>query len=259
MAKGQGIQTFILKSQGFLKKNSPTILTFVGAGGVVATAVMAAKATPKATLLLEKAKQEKGEELTKVEKLKVAGPAYIPSILVGAATISCVLGADVLNKRKQTALASAYAALSVAHKEHKDKVEEMLGEGTNAAITQEIAKDKYEESEIENPNDGETLFYDEYSKRFFNSTLEKVQRAEYYLNRNLTMRDYAYLNEWYNELGLEELPQGYDLGWSTGVCYDYYWQPWIDFTNEKATLDDGREYYIIRMLTEPIMDFETYC
>ena len=259
MAKGKGVQTFILKSQGFVRKNSPTILTIVGTGGVVVTAVMAAKATPKALLLLENAKQEKGDELTKIEKLKVAGPVYIPSALVGAATISCIVGANVLNKRQQTALASAYAALNATHKEHKAKVEEMLGEGTNAAVEKEIAQDKYDENKPEPEKDGETLFYDEYSKRFFNSTLEKVQRAQYYLNRNLSMRDYAYLNEWYDELGLEEVPQGYELGWSTGACFDYYWQPWIDFINDKATLDDGREYYIIRMLTEPIMDFESYC
>ena len=36
------------KVERFLKKASPTILTCIGAAGVVATAVMAAKATPKA-------------------------------------------------------------------------------------------------------------------------------------------------------------------------------------------------------------------
>ena len=259
MANAKGVQSFILKSQGFVRKNSPTILTIIGAGGVAATAVMAAKATPKALQLLEMAEQEKGESLTKIEKLKVAGPVYIPSVLMGTATISCIVGANVINKNRQVALTSAYAALNATHKEHKDKVEEMLGEGTNAAIEKEIAQDKYNEVKPEPEKEGEMLFYDEYSKRFFFSTLEKVQRAQYYLNRNMVMRDYAYLNEWYNELGLEEVPQGYDLGWASGVCLDYYWQSWIDFINEKATLDDGREYYIIRMLTEPIMDFETYC
>ena len=39
------------------------------------------KATPKALSLLEQAKEEKGEELTKLETVKIAGPAYIPSIV----------------------------------------------------------------------------------------------------------------------------------------------------------------------------------
>ena len=42
----------------FLKRNASTILTCVGAVGVVATSVMAVKATPKALILLEKAKGE---------------------------------------------------------------------------------------------------------------------------------------------------------------------------------------------------------
>ena len=41
-------------SKLFLRRNSPTILTFLGAAGVVATSIAAAKATPKAMALLEK-------------------------------------------------------------------------------------------------------------------------------------------------------------------------------------------------------------
>ena len=41
------------KSTSYLRRSSPTILTCVSAVGVVATAVMAVKATPKAIILLE--------------------------------------------------------------------------------------------------------------------------------------------------------------------------------------------------------------
>ena len=64
--------------QQFIKRNASTILTCIGATGVVATAVMVAKEAPKALSLLEDAKEEKGEELTKWEKVKIAGPVYIP-------------------------------------------------------------------------------------------------------------------------------------------------------------------------------------
>ena len=76
--------------QHFIKQNASTILTFIGATGVVATAIMVAKETPKALSLLEDAKEKKGEDLTKWEKVKIAGPAYIPSIVTGAATIACI-------------------------------------------------------------------------------------------------------------------------------------------------------------------------
>ena len=57
----------LFKSKMFLKSNSSTILTCIGGVGVVATVVTAVKATPKALIRIEEAKEEKGEELTKKE------------------------------------------------------------------------------------------------------------------------------------------------------------------------------------------------
>ena len=84
-------------SKLFLKRNSSTILTCIGAAGVIATSVLAVKATPKAMALLEQSEEEKGEKLTNMEKVQVAGPAYIPAAIVGASTIACIFGANVLS------------------------------------------------------------------------------------------------------------------------------------------------------------------
>lgn len=243
----------------FLDRNSATILTCIGAAGVVATSVMAVKATPKAKLLLEEAKKEKGEDLTKLETIAVAGPAYIPAVVTGIATITCIFGANTLNKRQQAAITSAYALLDNSFKEYKEHVNKLYGEETDieAEVTESIAKDKYKQCDI-SPSKGKELFFDFYSNRYFESTIEDVQRAEYRLNRNLVMRDYVYLNEFYEELGLEPLESGYKLGWSTGSCLAFYWQSWIDFTHEKVELEDGLECRIIVMQNEPILDFEGY-
>lgn len=83
----------------FWKKNGSTILTCAGAVGVVGTTVLAVKATPKAMELIKMAEEEKGEKLTKTEVFKTAGPAYIPTALVGVGTLACVFGANVLNKK----------------------------------------------------------------------------------------------------------------------------------------------------------------
>lgn len=83
------------------------------------TAVMAVKATPKALRLIEEAEKEKGKKLTKTETVKVAWTPYIPTVLVGASTIACIFGANVLNKRRQAALMSAYALLDSSYKEYK--------------------------------------------------------------------------------------------------------------------------------------------
>ena len=78
-------------SRLFVKKNGSTILTCIGGAGVVATSVMAVKATPKAMILLDNAREEKGDNLTKFETIMVAGPAYIPAIVVGVSTIAVCL------------------------------------------------------------------------------------------------------------------------------------------------------------------------
>ena len=146
------------KAVRFLKKNSSTILTCVGAVGVVGTAVTAVKATPKALDILAEATEEKGEELTKVEKFKVAGPVYIHSVLIGTATIACIFGANILNKRQQGALMSAYALLDNSYKQYKGKVKELYGEEVDTHIKKEIVKDKYKELDI-SLDDEKILFY----------------------------------------------------------------------------------------------------
>ena len=241
----------------FFQNNAPTILTWMGTVGVVATSVAAVKATPKAITLLEQAKKNKGEKLTKIEKVKTVYPVYIPATLIGVSTVACIFGANILNKRKQAAITSAYALLDSSYKEYKNKIIELYGKDTDEEVREEIAKDKYEESNIK-VSEGKTLFYDEYSKRYFESTIEKVQQAEYYLNRDLTMRDYAYLNEFYEHIGIEPIDPGWELGWSVGACFAMYWQNWIDFGHPKITMDDGRECIRIVMFQEPVIDFEDY-
>ena len=242
----------------FLHRNASTILTGIGGVGVVATAVMAAKETPKALALLEKAKDDKGEELTAMEKVKIAAPAYIPAILTGTGTIACIFGANLLNKHQQAALMSAYALLDNSYKEYRSKTEELYGEDAGTRIRGEIAKDKYDEEEVEVDSDKQ-LFYDYFSDRYFESTIAEVQRAEYVINRHLVMRDYAYVNEFYEELGIEPIESGYEYGWTPGANLDRYWQAWVDFSHEKVVMDDGLECIIIVMNGEPILDFENYC
>ena len=241
---------------GKLLRNS-TVLTCIGGVGVVATAVTASKATPKALLYLELAKEEKGANLTPLEKFKIAGPVYIPSALIGAATLACIFGANALNKKQQASLMSAYALLDNSYKEYKAKVKDIYGEEGVQTIREEIAKDKYEE-EKESADDGRLLFYDEFSGRFFRSTMEKVRWAEYEVNRDLVMRGWACINDFYEYLNVPLLDSGYDLGWTPAMNSQDYWQEWVDFSNAKSIMDDGTEYYIITMFQEPRFNFADF-
>lgn len=253
------MNSLLTKSQTFVKRNSATILTCVGAAGVVATTVTAVKATPKALVLLEQAKEEKGEDLTKLEKVKIAGPAYIPSVVLGVSTIACIFGANVLNKRNQASLMSAYALLDSSYKDYRAKVDELYGEEAGQKVRAEIAKDSYEESGREPVIDGTRLYYDFYSGRYFEATPATLKRAEYELNRTLMLDDGVFLNEWYQMLDLEPLEHGWIFGWSACANSDMYWQTWIDFKHEKTTMDDGLECIIVSFSQEPYPDFEDYC
>ena len=244
-------------SKLFLKRNSSTILTCLGGIGVVATSVMAVKATPKAMKLLEQAKEEKGEDLTKMEVVRVAGPAYIPSIVTGASTIACIFGANALNKRQQAALASAYALLNNSYKEYKKKVEELYGEAADVRVREEIAKDKYEEEEI-TVEEGKQLFYDDFSQRYFESTMADVIRAEYEINKKISNWGGASLNEFYEQLDIPQVDYGEFLGWSSGTLMETKWTQWLDFEHEKVVMDDGLECYIITISDEPMYEYEYY-
>ena len=244
-------------SQQFVKRNASTILTCVGGVGVVATSVMAVKATPKAWSRLELAKEEKGGDLTTFEVVKVAGPVYIPSILIGASTIACIFGANIFNKRQQAALMSAYALLDNTYKDYKKKVDDMYGEGASKQVTNEIAKDKYEPFEFE-AEDGKVLFYDEFSGRYFHGYKNTLREAEYRLNRDLQLDGSVYLNEYFDALGLEETDYGDYLGWSTFQIVEMYWCSWLEFECQKVVMDDGLECHVISMPYEPIPNFYDY-
>lgn len=238
----------------FCKKHASTILTCIGGVGVITTSVLAVKATPKAIKLLEQAKEEKKEKLTKYEMVRTAGPAYIPTVLSGAATIACIIGANILNKQHQAALMSAYALVDNSYKEYKNKLIELYGEETHQdvinAIAVEKAGDVYIHSEClcnscdlaAEDNDGEPkLFYIEHSNRYFEATIEQVITAEYHLNRNFTLRGYSYLNEFYEFLGLDTDDYGSVIGWAVNDDEIY----WVDFNHRKVVMDDGLEVYII--------------
>jgi hypothetical protein len=244
-------------SKMFVKKNGSTILTCVGSAGVVATSVMAVKATPKAMMLLDDARKEKGDDLTKFEKVMVAGPAYIPAVVVGVSTIACIFGANILNQRQQAALMSAYALLDSSYKEYKSKVVDLYGEEADSRVREEIAKDKYTGDDKPTDNDN-VLFYDEFSGRYFESTTTKVLKAEYEINKKISGWGGAYLNDFYHALGLDPTEYGDHLGWSASGLYEMYWEQWLDFNHEKFMLDDGLEGYIITFAQEPIPGFEDY-
>lgn len=250
----------------FAKRHGATILTIAGGVGVVATTVTAIKATPKALQKLEEAEKEKGDNLSKWEKVKVAGPTYLPTIAIGAGTVMCVIGVHLLTSRTQANVASAYALLERSYSEYKDKLIELYGQEAHEEIVDAIAAEKAENVGVRTPGYigqsslfvdeqcGETrLFYEPFGERFFEATLEQVISAEYHLNRNYNLRGYSVLNEFYDFLGLEPTDYGNEVGW----CNYDEGTFWIEFNHRKTELN-GEKYIVIEMPYAPDLEWKDY-
>jgi len=250
MKKSRFLQNALGKSKLYLTKASPTILTCLGAIGVVATAVAAHKATLKAIVI-----SRREGRYDKVPSGAVR--CYIPVIIVGASTIACIFGANALNKRQIEALTSAYILMHGAFEQYKKKTKELLGEDADIQIRSSIIQDKYGECDI-SVSATKKLFYEEHYGKFFESSEEAVLLAEYHLNRNLMLRGYANLNELYSFLDLPNTEAGDILGWSLYAGGAFYGYSWVDFEHRKIVMDDGLECCMIEMPFTPTADYMDY-
>lgn len=260
-------QRLAQRSKNYLRKESPAILSCLGAVGVIATSALAVRATPKALHKIRADCREKygGEqnECSKLEMAKSAWIYYVPAVATGTATIICIFGANVLNKHQQAALTGAYALLSDTYNNYHNKLREIYGEEAHQkiidAIMTEQAKDVYISTNgasdlvslsfgKDNP-DEMNLFYDVFSRRYFEATISQVLEAEYCLNRNWALGANVNINTFYEFLGIEPINGGDVLGW-------YYEDGigWIDFIHRKTILEDGLEVYIIDLLYPPTIE-----
>lgn len=217
----QNVTNFFKGIKAAATEHAPEILTGLGIAGMITTTVLAVKATPKALDLIESAKEEKHEPLTKVETVKVAWKPYIPAAVTGVVSTACLIGASSVSARRNAALTAAYQLSTTALAEYKEKVVETIGEKKERAIHDKIAQDKVEKnppvkSEVIFTGKGDTLCMDLMSGRPFRSSKNKIETAVLELNkRMITGREYCIsLNEFYDEIGLPRLnPMGEDVGW----------------------------------------------
>lgn len=233
----------------YLQRNSATIVSCIGAVGVVATTIAAVKATPKALLLIENEKayinkqleedgwQTRVDKLTTAETIKATWKCYIPTAIIGLSTIACIFGANTLNKRQQAAITTAYMLLDNTYKQYKEKVSKLLGDNADTMVKKSIIEDQY--SEI-------TLFYEYHYGEFFERRKADVLNAEYQLNLKFASQGYACLNDFFELLGLPITQEGEVIGWSTQEGYSA-----IDFEHQLLELDDGMECTIINLPISP--------
>ena len=257
------VSDLIKKLAEVISENSPVILTGMAVTGVVTTAILAVKATPKAIDLIDKKVEEKYEEskseeeyedwvykntgnlsymsrttlLTKKEIIGVTWKCYIPAAAVGVVTIACIIGAHGIHSRRNAALASLYSLTESAFKDYKSKVVETIGKNKELKIRDnldgdEIAKHPVSGSEVIFTGKGETLCYDRKSGRYFKTDIDKVRKIQNDLNRDLLSEDFISLNEFYDEVGLPHCDLGDNVGWDINKSL-------IDINFSAQLSDDG--------------------
>lgn len=247
-----------------LKKHSPEILMAAGIVGGVTSAVMACKATLKVDAILEETKEkvegihtvyetpemrvaykEKwGEEYTEEQKKKDLAVTYAktglefvklygPSIVLGTASIGCILASGNIMKKRNLALTAAYAAVDKGFKEYRGRLVDRFGKELDRELRYNIKTEEIEETVVNEKGEEEKVtktvetidptaipttskFFCEGCKgwekdaehnRFF------LMQVQNWANDRLQHKGHLFLNEVYDALGIDRTREGQELGW----------------------------------------------
>lgn len=160
-----------------IKKYSPEILMVTGTVGVVASGVMACRATLKINEILNDTKdtidkihevsedpdmKEKYSEEDSKKDLAIVYTQtawkliklYGPSVGLGVASIGCMIGSNRILNKRNVALAAAYKAVDTSFKEYRGRVVERFGKELDKELRYNIKAQEIEEVSVdENGNE----------------------------------------------------------------------------------------------------------
>ena len=242
---------------GFIfKKHSPEILMAAGVVGVVTSAVMACKATTKLSSILEESKKEidqiheyvevngYSEKYTEEDSKKdlvisytkmsmKLVKVYAPSVILGLLSITSILASNNIIRKRNMALAAAYAAIDSNFKDYRNRVVERFGKELDRELKYNIKPKEIEETIIDEEgnevvvkktvNNAEINLPSEYAKVFdeFSSCWTKdadynltfLRRIQDQANDKLRLRGHLFLNEVYDMLDIPRTKAGAIVGW----------------------------------------------
>lgn len=241
-----------------LKKHSPEILMVAGAVGVVGSAVMACKATLKVNEIVEETKEnidkiheatetgitQAGESYSIEDSKKDLTTVYIqtgvkfaklyaPAVILGTASLSCILTSNNILRKRNAALAAAYATIDKSFKEYRGRVVERFGETVDRELKYNIKATEVEETVVNEKGKEKTVknsvdildptsvsdyarFFDECNNNWekdpeYNLMFLKAQQQ--YANDLLKSKGRLFLNDVYDMLGYERTKAGQIVGW----------------------------------------------
>ncbi len=239
-----------------IKKHTPEIMLVAGTVGVVTSAVMACKATLKVTDVLDEAKNnldkihtvaedpDFAEEYTPEDAKKDTAIVYAktgmelvklygPAVLLGAASIGCLIGSHKIMKKRNVALAAAYMTEHTGFKEYRDRLIERFGADLDRELKYDIKTKEIEETIVHedgtestvktkvdvahiNKNSQYDRFFDDGCRGWEKNAemnLYRVKQVENWANDVLQSRKYLFLNEVYEEFGIPKTIAGQTVGW----------------------------------------------
>ncbi len=157
-----------------IQKKSPELLVITGIIGVVASAVMACKATTKASAIAkdtenalneiheasEKGITKAGETYTSEDTKKDLTITYVqtgikyaklyaPAVLMGAGSIACILASHHVLKKRNIALAAAYTTLDKSFKDYRGRVIERFGEQVEKELRYNVKAQEVETTVVD--------------------------------------------------------------------------------------------------------------
>lgn len=234
-----------------IEKFAPSILAAIGSIGVIVTAVLTAKDTPKAMEAVKKAQQEKGEEkLTFKETIKTEAKNYIPAIATGIASIACIVASNKISRSQQAALAASLAAL---YSKNKEKVNKTFEKFHDTYMKQK----EEEQTNKEVPWDEKNTYHlqldfdddEETVKDFiFEATPHEIADYEYLCNRCMVGNEYLSVNDMLTIFKLNAINEEKcnEFGWNLYIGEIDYGYKWIDWEELSEVLPDGRTVTRIR-------------
>jgi hypothetical protein len=238
------------------KKYSPEILIVAGVVGTVVSTVMACKATTKVGSVIEIAKDqvdtihevldtpELQDKYTKDDGKKDLAIVYAktgmelvklygPAVVMGAASIGCILTSHNIVRKRNIALAAAYATVDQGFKEYRGRVIERFGEELDKELKYNIKAEEVEERVVDEEGN-ETVEtktvavadpspYSMYARCFDDTCSGWTRDAEmnlYFLmqvqewaNKKLRRYGHLTLNEVYEKIGFQKTRAGAEVGW----------------------------------------------
>lgn len=240
------------KVQKFAIDNSPLLLTVVGVTGAVSSAVLTGRASFRAAEMLQMQREMEPEYVPEgFGIIKLVWPEYLPAAGVLVLTCGAIVMSHQIGTRRAAALAAAYSLSEKALVEYREKIVEQLGTKKEQAVRDEIVQKHVSD----NPkglkeviiSSGEVLCYDDYSGRYFNSTVEKIRQAMNDINEEIMHNMYCSLTDFYSKIGLPQTTMSEEVGWNIDNTLA------IHFSTTMS--NDGRPCVSITFNKTPVRDY----